>query len=91
MPLLTSSRAELTAVNVLSSWVESVSVLAGAGLAGGLIVVGGPGAAVLAFALACVLSTAATAPLARLPLRCAEVTTSPWPLEAVRREVARNE
>ena len=36
---------------------------------GGLIALGGPGAAVVAFALACVLSTAATAPLARLPLR----------------------
>jgi hypothetical protein len=69
VPLLTSSRAELTAVNVLSSWVESVSVLAGAALAGGLIALGGPGTAVLAFALASVLSTAATAPLARLPLR----------------------
>ena len=69
VPLLTSSRAELTAVNVLSSWVESVSVLAAAGLAGGLIALGGPGAAMVAFAAASVLSTAATAPLARRPLR----------------------
>ena len=69
VPLLASSRAELTAVNVLSCWVESVSVLTGAGLAGGLIAVGGPGAAVAAFAVGSVLASAVTAPLARLPLR----------------------
>ena len=51
VPLLCAGPDELTAVNVLSGWVESVSLLAGPALAGGLFALDGPGAAVAAFAL----------------------------------------
>jgi hypothetical protein len=57
LPALVESSEELTAVNVWSGWVESVSVLAGPAIAGVLIALGGPGAAVGGFAL-CVAGSA---------------------------------
>ncbi len=50
LPVLVRDRDQLTAVNVLSGWVESLSVLAGPALAGVMITLGGPGAALAAFA-----------------------------------------
>jgi hypothetical protein len=57
VPLLAADADELTAINVLSGWVESVSVLAGPALAGGLLALDGPGAAVATFAL-CTIAAA---------------------------------
>lgn len=57
LPALVESSEELTAVNVCSGWVESVSVLAGPAIAGVLIALGGPGAAVGCFAV-CVAGSA---------------------------------
>jgi MFS family permease len=57
LPVLVESPEELTAVNVWSGWVESLSVLAGPAMAGVLIAVGGPGAAVACFAV-CVAGSA---------------------------------
>jgi MFS family permease len=50
LPVLVRDHDELTAVNVLSGWVENLSVLAGPALAGLMITVGGPGTALAAFA-----------------------------------------
>jgi len=57
VPAIAESSEQLTAINVLSGWVESVSVLAGPALAALLIGLGGPGAAVGCFAL-CVVGSA---------------------------------
>jgi hypothetical protein len=51
VPALTQGAGELTAINVLSGWVEGASVLAGPALAGALIGLDGPGAAIGAFAV----------------------------------------
>jgi hypothetical protein len=59
VPHLARDTHELTAVTVLSGWVEGVSVLAGPALAGALIGVDGPGAAVCAFAGCSALAAAA--------------------------------
>lgn len=50
-PSLANTPSELTAVNVLTGWVESVTLLVGPALAGGLIGLDGPGAAVGLFAV----------------------------------------
>jgi hypothetical protein len=50
VPALARDEHELTAITVLSGWVESVSVLAGPAMAGLLIGLDGPGAAVALFA-----------------------------------------
>ena len=50
VPVLARDAHELTAITVLSGWVESISVLAGPALAGLLIGFDGPGAAVALFA-----------------------------------------
>lgn len=51
VPTLVERSEQLTAINVLSGWVENASVLAGPALAGALIAVGGPAAAIGFFAL----------------------------------------
>jgi hypothetical protein len=51
LPALIEGPDELTAINALSGWAESVSDLAGTALAGALIAIDGPGAAIGAFAL----------------------------------------
>jgi hypothetical protein len=50
-PTLAGTPSELTAVNVLTGWVESVTLLVGPGVAGGLIGLDGPGAALGLFAV----------------------------------------
>ncbi len=56
-PRLVHGSEQLTAINVLSGWVESAGVLLGPALAGLLIALNGPGAAVGFFAL-CVAASA---------------------------------
>lgn len=51
-PSLARTPSELTAVNVVSGWVESVTMLIGPALAGLLIRIDGPGAACALFAVA---------------------------------------
>jgi MFS family permease len=63
LPALVDRPEDLTAVNVLSGWVESVSVLAGPAIAGVLIAVDGPGAAVACFAVCVAGSAALVTPL----------------------------
>jgi hypothetical protein len=63
LPALVETPAQLTAANVVSGWVESVSLLVGPALAGGLITVDGPGAALILFAGAVTASAALVAPL----------------------------
>jgi cyclic nucleotide-binding protein len=50
LPSLVQSPAELTAANVVSGWVESISLLVGPALAGLMIAAGGSGGALLLFA-----------------------------------------
>jgi hypothetical protein len=63
LPSLVDSPAELTAANVVSGWVESVSLLVGPALAGAVIALAGPGAALAAFAGAVLGSAVLVAPL----------------------------
>jgi hypothetical protein len=63
LPSLVDSPAELTAANVVSGWVESVSLLVGPALAGAVIALAGPGAALAAFAGAVFGSAVLVAPL----------------------------
>jgi MFS family permease len=65
LPVLVRRPGELVAANVVTGWVESVSVLAGPALAGLLIAIDGPGAAVALFAGAVVTSSVLVSPLAR--------------------------
>jgi MFS family permease len=58
IPSLVESDTELTAINALTGWVESVSDLTGTALAGLLMMFAGPGPAVACFAL-CVTASAA--------------------------------
>jgi hypothetical protein len=57
IPSLVDSDAELTAINSLTGWVESVADLTGTALAGLLMMFAGPGPAVACFAL-CVTASA---------------------------------
>jgi hypothetical protein len=66
LPALIDKPADLTAVNVLSGWVESVSVLAGPAMAGVLIAVDGPGVATGCFAV-CLAGSAVLVTSIRLP------------------------
>jgi MFS family permease len=90
VPELVSSSEQLTAINVLSGWVESVSVLAGPALAGALIMLDGPGAAVGCFA-ACVAGSALLIPRARAGRRAAaphgaDAAPGGGPISAIRNE-----
>jgi hypothetical protein len=91
-PSLASTPAELTAVNVVTGWVESVTLLLGPALAGGLIKLDGPGAACALFAVALAGSAALVAALGD-PNAIASVEAepegaeeSPIPLSALRTE-----
>jgi Transmembrane secretion effector len=64
-PLLVERPQQLPALNVVSGWVENGSMLAGPALAGVLIAVDGPGAAVGFFALCMTASALLVAELAR--------------------------
>jgi hypothetical protein len=50
LPTLVDSAHELTAANVVSGWIEGISLLTGPALAGGLIALDGSGAALAVFA-----------------------------------------
>jgi hypothetical protein len=63
LPDLVTEPADLTATNAISGWVESSSMLVGPAVAGVMIGVDGPGAAVAVFAAAIVLATVLVAPL----------------------------
>src|SRR5205807_5381123 len=63
LPTLVDSPRELTAANVASGWMESISLLAGPALAVGLIALAGPGAALSAFAGLALGSAVLVAPL----------------------------
>lgn len=63
-PSLAHTPSELTAVNVVTGWVESVTLLVGPALAGGLIRIDGPGAACGLFAGVLVVSAVLVAALA---------------------------
>jgi MFS family permease len=65
LPALVARPAELIAANVVTGWVESVSVLAGPAIAGLLIAIDGPGAAVALFVGAVVASSLLVSPLTR--------------------------
>jgi MFS family permease len=65
LPALVARPAELIAANVVTGWVESVSVLAGPAIAGLLIAIDGPGAAVALFVGAVVASSVLVSPLTR--------------------------
>ncbi len=56
VPRLVDTPRQLTAANVLSGWVESVSFLIGPALTGGMIALDGPGAALALFACALAIS-----------------------------------
>ncbi|HEY1507577.1 MAG TPA: MFS transporter [Solirubrobacteraceae bacterium] len=56
IPALVDSDAELTAINSLTGWVESVADLTGTGLAGLLMMFAGPGPAVACFAVCVTVS-----------------------------------
>jgi MFS family permease len=72
LPALVRRPAELTAANVVIGWVESVSVLVGPAIAGLLIGLDGPGAAVALFACAVGASYLLVSPLARTPAEGSE-------------------
>jgi hypothetical protein len=65
LPALVARPAELIAANVVTGWVEGVSVLAGPAIAGLLLAIDGPGAAVALFVGAVVASSVLVSPLTR--------------------------
>jgi MFS family permease len=68
LPDLVSEPADLTAANAVSGWVESVSVLIGPALAGLMIELDGPGAALALFAVALAGGALLTASVAGTPV-----------------------
>jgi MFS family permease len=66
VPSLVSEPADLTAANAVSGWVESVSTLVGPALAGVMIRIDGPGAAVALFAIGLAVGAVLVAPLRQL-------------------------
>jgi MFS family permease len=67
LPDLVSDPADLTAANAVTGWVESLSVLIGPALAGLMIELDGPGAALALFAVALAAGAVLTAPMAQSP------------------------
>jgi MFS family permease len=65
LPALVDDPRELTAANVVTGWLESVSFFVGPALAGALIAVNGPGLACALFAGGVAVSAWLVAPLAR--------------------------
>jgi hypothetical protein len=63
LPALVAGPADLTAANAVTGWVESVSVLIGPALAGAMIGIDGPGAALAVFAAAIIGATVLVVPL----------------------------
>ena len=63
LPTLVDTPAQLTAANVVSGWVESVSLLTGPALASVMLALGGPGAALALFAVMLGGSAALVLPL----------------------------
>ncbi len=63
LPSLVDTPAQLTAANVVAGWAQGTSYLAGPALAGVMIAIGGPGAALALFAAAVALSAFLVAPL----------------------------
>ncbi len=86
VPHLVADGRALTAMNVLSGWVEGVSVLAGPALAGVLMAVGGPRSAVAAFVVVTAASGVAASGggLGELPGACAEAGAAASPDSALR-------
>jgi hypothetical protein len=75
LPALVDDPRELTAANVVTGWLESVSFFVGPGLAGVLIAVDGPGLACALFAGGVTLSALLVAPLrSRGPAGASAVT-----------------
>ncbi len=66
LPALVQTPAQLTAANVVSGWVDNVTLLAGPAIASVMLVVGGPGWALALFAAIVACSAAIVAPLRRL-------------------------
>jgi MFS family permease len=69
LPVLVGGAERLTAANVLSGWVESVSVLIGPALAGALIAAGGPEAALSCFAVCTAAAAVLIGPVASRTVR----------------------
>jgi MFS family permease len=70
VPALVGASERITAVNVLSGWVENAGVLAGPALAGLLIALDGPGAAVAACAVCTLFSAVLAVGIAPAGMSC---------------------
>jgi hypothetical protein len=75
LPALVDDPRELTAANVVTGWLESVSFFVGPGLAGVLIALDGPGLACVLFAGAVTLSALLVVPLTKRRATTAVVVT----------------
>jgi hypothetical protein len=87
LPALVETPAQLTAVNVVSSWVDNLTLLAGPAIASVALAIAGPGWALLVFAVVVASSALIVTPLRGLrrgdPEEAAEGAAASW-REAVR-------
>ena len=92
LPALVDTPVELTAANVVSGWVESVSMLVGPAAAGLMMALAGPGAALALYAGVTALGAVLVTPLARSPaaVRSAAGIERPATPLAVMRIIARD-